>query len=75
MIYCCVFGKRKCDCCRFSIKEAESQQPFISLVDQILKFKKEGKDTQALEDEIDTLVYRLYDLTDKEIAIVEGKEK
>ncbi len=73
MIYCCVFGKRKCDCCRFSIKEAESQQPFISLVDQILELKKAGKDTQELENEIDRLVYRLYDLTAEEIAIVEGK--
>ncbi len=27
---------------------------------------------QALENEIDTLVYRLYDLTDEKIAIVEG---
>jgi len=45
------------------------------LVDQILKLKKEDRDTQALENEIDTLVYRLYDLTDEEIAIVEGKEK
>jgi len=73
MIYCFVFGKRKCDCCRFSIKEAESQQPFISLVDQILELKKAGKDTQALENEIDTLVYRLYDITPQEQAIIEGK--
>ncbi len=40
-----------------------------------LKYKKEGKDTQALENQIDTLVYRLYDLTDEEIAIVESKDK
>lgn len=36
---------------------------------------KDGKDTQALENEIDRLVYRLYDLTAEEIAIVEGKTK
>ncbi len=53
--------------------EEKDQQPFVALVDQILELKKAGKDTQALEDEIDTLVYRLYDLTDEEIAIVEGK--
>jgi hypothetical protein len=35
--------------------------------------KKDGKDTQALENEIDALVYRLYDLTDEEIATVKGK--
>ncbi len=53
--------------------EEKDQQPFVALVDQILELKKAGKDTQALEDEIDTLVYRLYDLTAEEIAIVEGK--
>ena len=56
------------------IKEKD-QQPFVALVDQILELKKEGKDTQALENEIDRLVYRLYDLTAEEIAIVEGKTK
>ena len=55
--------------------EEKDQQPFVALVDQILELKKAGKDTQALENEIDALVYRLYDLTADEIAIVEGKEK
>jgi len=53
--------------------EEKDQQPFVALVDQILESKKAGKDTLTLEDEIDTLVYRLYDLTDDEIKIVEGK--
>ncbi|HEX8289648.1 MAG TPA: TaqI-like C-terminal specificity domain-containing protein [Pyrinomonadaceae bacterium] len=53
--------------------EKKDQQPFVALVDQILELKKAGEDTQELENEIDTLVYRLYDLTDEEIAIVEGK--
>ena len=53
--------------------EEKDQQPFVALVDRILELKKEGKDTLALENEIDTLVYRLYDLTDDEIKIVEGK--
>lgn len=53
--------------------EEKDQQPFVALVDQILELKKAGKDAQALEDEIDTLVYRLYDLTDDEIKIVEGR--
>ncbi len=54
--------------------EGKDQQPFVALVDQILELKKAGKDKEAekLEDDIDTLVYRLYDLTDEEIAIVEG---
>ncbi len=53
--------------------EEKDQQQFVALVDQILELKKAGKDTQALENEIDALVYRLYDLTAEEIAIVEGK--
>jgi hypothetical protein len=36
--------------------------------------KKAGTDTEGLESEVDTLVYWLYDLTDDEIAIVEGKD-
>ena len=55
--------------------EEKDQQPFVVLVAQILELKKAGKDTQALEDEIDTLVYRLYDITPEERALIEGKEK
>lgn len=47
------------------------QQPFISLVEQILAKKAKNEDTSALETEIDTLVYALYGLTEEEIAIVE----
>jgi adenine-specific DNA-methyltransferase len=53
--------------------EEKDQQPFVALVDQILELKKAGEDTLSLENEIDRLVYRLYDLTDEEIAIVERK--
>jgi len=31
-------------------------------------------DTSSMEAEIDALVYKLYDLTDEEIKIVEGKK-
>ena len=50
------------------------QQPFITLVDQILAAKAAdaNADTSNLENEIDRLVYDLYELTDDEIAIVEG---
>ena len=44
-----------------------------TLVNQILIDKKEGKNTTALEAEIDQLVYALYELTAAEIAIVEGR--
>jgi hypothetical protein len=54
----------------------EEQQPFIDLVDKILAAKKENPaaDTSALEQQIDHLVYRLYDLTEEEIKIVEGEK-
>jgi hypothetical protein len=44
------------------------------LVDKILEAKKENPqaDTIELEREIDNLVYRLYDLTEDEIKLVEG---
>lgn len=45
----------------------------IDLVNQILEAKKQDPeaDTQQLEDEIDHLVYKLYDLTYDEVLIVD----
>ena len=53
---------------------AEQQTPIIELVDQILNAKHtdSGVDTSSIENEIDKLVYALYDLTPEDIAIVEG---
>ena len=50
------------------------QHPFITLVDHILAAKQTDPDadTSHLEDEIAKLVYELYNLTEDEIAIVEG---
>ena len=52
----------------------ERQTEIIELVVEILAAKgaDPGADTTNLEDKIDKLVYGLYDLTDDEIAIVEG---
>ncbi len=52
---------------------ASQQQSFITLVNQILAAKHTDPeaDTSDLEDEIDKLVYELYNLTQNEIAIVE----
>jgi len=60
---------------QIQIKLLDNQQPFINLVDKILSAKKENPaaDTSAWEAEIDQLVYKLYNLTPQEIAIVEGK--
>ena len=54
----------------------DQQASVATLVDQILgaKHTDSDVDTSKLENEIDQLVYILYDLTDEEIAIVEGKE-
>lgn len=51
------------------------QRPFIRLVDRILKAKATDPkaDTTKQEAEIDRLVYKLYGLTDEEIATVEQK--
>jgi hypothetical protein len=51
-----------------------AQQPFIELVDKILQAKQDGKDTTALETQIDKLVYQLYNLTNDEIKIIEGED-
>lgn len=53
----------------------ELQKPIISIVDKINKAKKENAttDTTALENEIDVLVYKLYDLSEDEISIIQSK--
>ena len=53
----------------------ELQKKVESIVDQILSAKKQdpAADTSELEEKIDKLVFKLYGLTDAEIAIVEGK--
>ena len=47
----------------------------INKVDEIFKIKNENfnADVSEIEREIDNLVYRLYNINDNEINIVEGK--
>ena len=54
----------------------EQQVPIIELVDQVLDVKRTDPDADVskLENEIDQIVYSLYDLTPAEIAIVKGAE-
>lgn len=47
------------------------QQPFISVVNQILENKKDNIDTTNLETQIDLMVYKLYELTYDEVLVVE----
>ncbi len=51
------------------------QSEIETRVEKILALKKENPeaDVSELEAEIDQLVYKLYDLTEEEVAIVEGK--
>ncbi|WP_406807473.1 hypothetical protein, partial [Campylobacter coli] len=48
----------------------------INLADEILKAKEQDKNanTQELENKINSLVYKLYNLTEEEIKIIENKE-
>jgi len=54
---------------------SDEQKDIIKLVTKILAAKAVDTtaDTSAMEAEIDQLVYQLYGLTAKEIAIVEGQ--
>ncbi|MBA4276735.1 DUF559 domain-containing protein [Flavobacterium sp.] len=58
----------------FVIPNETLQIELAALVNQILKLKSQDNsvDTKDLENEIDQLVYQLYDLTEEEIKIVEG---
>lgn len=51
-----------------------NQEILTNLVDQILSLKKENPkaDISELENQIDELVYQLYELTPEEIAVVKG---
>ena len=55
-----------------NVPKAKENQ-ITELVDQILSVKAEdpAADTQALEDQIDVLVYQLYGLTYEEVRIVD----
>jgi methylase of polypeptide subunit release factors len=47
------------------------QKPFVGLVDEILKYKENNKDTTELENQINKMVYKLYKLTNEESTIIE----
>ena len=61
---------------QISIVVHERQTEVIELVEEILDAKHTDPeaDTSDLEDEIDKLVYELYNLMEDEIAVVEKKE-
>ncbi|KQH37966.1 class I SAM-dependent DNA methyltransferase [Campylobacter jejuni] len=60
---------------KINSKNEKLANELINLVDEILKAKEQDKNvnTQELENKINSLVYKLYNLTDDEIKIIEGK--
>ena len=49
----------------------QEEQTIVNLVDQILEKKDNDEDTTELENQIDLMVYRLYDLTYEEVKVVD----
>jgi len=59
---------------KIPVPNKQQEKEVCALLDKIIKLKKETPkaDTTELENQIDQLVYELYDLTEEEIALVEG---
>ncbi len=55
------------------VPTVKQEKQITDLVDKIIAQKQQGKSSTALENKIDELVYKLYDLTAEEIKIVEKK--
>lgn len=49
------------------------QQPFIQIVNRIIEYKKANVNTQTLENKLDLMVYKLYDLNYKEVKTIDAK--
>ncbi|EAK0847993.1 class I SAM-dependent DNA methyltransferase [Campylobacter lari] len=60
---------------KINSKNEKLANELISLVDEILNLKEQDKNanTQEQENKINSLVYKLYNLTEEEISIIEGK--
>ncbi|ELD4953027.1 Eco57I restriction-modification methylase domain-containing protein [Campylobacter coli] len=60
---------------KINSKNEKLADELINLVDEILKAKEQDKNanTQKLENKINSLVYKLYNLNEEEIKIIEGK--
>ncbi|EFP0131476.1 class I SAM-dependent DNA methyltransferase, partial [Campylobacter jejuni] len=62
---------------KINSKNEKLANELINLVDEILKVKEQDKNanTQELENKTNSLVYKLYNLTEEEIKIIENKEQ
>ena len=54
--------------------DKKTEDKIVNLVDRIIEGKKSGIDMRELEEEVDRLVYGLYELSEEEIKIIEGKD-
>ncbi|WP_072233715.1 class I SAM-dependent DNA methyltransferase [Campylobacter coli] len=61
---------------KINSKNEKLANELINLVDEILKVKEQDKNAniQELENKINSIVYKLYNLTEEEIKIIENKE-
>ncbi|MCR2058394.1 type IIG restriction enzyme/methyltransferase [Campylobacter lari] len=60
---------------KINSKNEKLANELVSLVDEILKAKEQDKkaDTKTQEAKINSIVYKLYNLNEEEISIIEGK--
>ena len=70
------FQYRKSSLEEFPIPEVDkkTEKEIINLVEKVIEEKKKGIDTREFEEEIDKIVYGLYNLNENEIKIIEGKD-
>ena len=52
-------------------KKTDCQKVFIKIVEEIINLKQAQQDTQVQEQQIDNLVYKLYDLTYQEVLVID----
>ncbi|EIX1395884.1 Eco57I restriction-modification methylase domain-containing protein [Campylobacter coli] len=60
---------------KINSKNQKLANELVNLVDEILKAKEQDKNanTSPLEEKINNMVYKIYNLTEEEIKIIEGK--
>ena len=57
----------------FPIPKVENVKPISILVDKIIAFKKQSKNINSLEENIDILVYEMYEFSKEEIQFIENQ--
>lgn len=50
--------------------DKKTEKEIVNLVEKVIEGKKKGIDTREFEEEIDKIVYKLYDLTEEEVGII-----